>query len=287
MILFLWTISILAILMLVYGFAGNFFLKKEYYQITNKKLTEDKKIILLTDLHGCQHGKDNEKLVAKINEENPNFICISGDMTVKNGKNTERILKLLKVLANDYPIYYAPGNHEIRMPAYEEYKEELKKMGVRYLENQSVEVAEDLQIIGLDLGEYWYHKCWQKRNFTSEEMNQMVGVCEEEKFQLLLAHNPEYFPQYTKWGADLTLSGHLHGGIAILPILGGVISPSLRLFPKYDAGAFSKNGKHMIISRGLGLHHIKLRFFNVPEISVIQLTATRDEEKCSCQFTKK
>ncbi len=267
----IWIIVAFVIFMIGYGFVGNFLLKKEHYQIQSKKIKEEKKIILLTDLHGCKHGKGNRKLLAKISEEKPDFICISGDMTVKNGKHTEDVLELLRVLVQDYPIYYAPGNHEIRMPEYEEYINELKKMGVRYLENQSVEVSGDLQITGLDLGEYWYHKCWQKRNFTSEEINQMVGGCEKEKFQLLLAHNPEYFPQYAKWGADLTLSGHLHGGIAILPFLGGVISPSLRLFPKYDAGAFSKNEKHMIISRGLGLHHIKLRFFNVPEISVIQL----------------
>ena len=67
------------------------------------------------------------------------------------------------------------------------------------------------------------------------------------------------------------LSGHVHGGIARLPWIGGVISPSLRLFPKYDAGKFREQNGTMILSRGLGTHHIRLRFFNIPEISVIVL----------------
>jgi hypothetical protein len=59
--------------------------------------------------------------------------------------------------------------------------------------------------------------------------------------------------------------------MARLPLLGGVISPSLRLFPKYDAGQYESRGRFMILSRGLGLHDIKFRFFNVPEISCIKL----------------
>ena len=73
-------------------------------------------------------------------------------------------------------------------------------------------------------------------------------------------------------------SGHVHGGIMRLPKLGGVISPSLRLFPKYDAGQFEENGHKMVLSRGLGLHHIKLRFFNRPEISVINLSCQKAEK---------
>ena len=134
-------------------------------------------------------------------------------------------------------------------------------------------------ITGLDLPEYWYHKCWQKRELTKERLNELIGVCRKNECNILLAHNPEYFPQYTKWGADLTLSGHVHGWIARLPVLGGVIAPSLRLFPAYDAGEFEKNGHHMIISRGLGLHHIKLRFFNRPEISVIKLSCHLREKQ--------
>jgi len=271
------TLGILVIGMLIYGALLNSFPKTEYYEIFTDKINADVKLVFLTDLHGCVHGKENETLIHMIEKEEPDFICIAGDMTVKNGKGIKEAVSLLKTLREKYPIFYAPGNHEIRMEEYDSYKKMLQEIQVSYLENAG-KTEKGIRIIGLDLDEYWYHKCWQKRDFTEEHLTELLGKNESEQYSILIAHNPEYFPQYAKWGADVTLSGHVHGGIARLPILGGVIAPSLRLFPKYDAGKFEKNGKYMILSRGLGLHHIKLRFFNRPEVSVINLT---------CQFDKK
>lgn len=52
-----------------------------------------------------------------------------------------------------------------------------------------------------------------------------------------------FFDAYAGWGADLTLSGHIHGGIVRIPGIGGVISTSYRLFPKYDGGYYEQNQK--------------------------------------------
>ncbi|MCH5252512.1 MAG: metallophosphoesterase [Lachnospiraceae bacterium] len=275
----LWISLVVAIILfLLYGFAENFFPVIKHYEIVSKKIKKETVFVLLSDLHACQIGRNNEKLWHMIQSVSPDFICIAGDMTVKNGTHTERVLAFLTKLSGEYPVYYAPGNHEIRMPEYEAYKETVKKAGVCYLENNSTVTSDNIRITGLDLPEYWYHKCWQKRIFTTEEMTELIGRNEKQAFSLLLAHNPEYFEQYADWGADLVLSGHIHGGIARLPFLGGVISPSLRLFPRYDAGEFERTGSRMVISRGLGLHHIRLRFFNRPEVSVIKLSCLLKEK---------
>lgn len=264
-------ICIFIVLFLLYGFLSNFFLKMEAYEIISDKIAADTVFVLLTDLHGCRHGKGNDRLLGKIKEISPEFICIAGDMTVKNGKGTEGVLSFITGLAQQYPVYYAPGNHEIRMPEYDEYRHRLRASDIHYLENETAQAGRHIVITGLDLPEYWYHKCWQKREYSVETMTALLGEKKTEDFCIMLAHNPEYFPYYAAWGADLTLSGHIHGGIARLPVLGGIISPSLRLFPRYDAGEFECRGKKLVVSRGLGLHHIKLRFFNSPEISQIKL----------------
>ena len=105
----------------------------------------------------------------------------------------------------------------------------------------------------------------------TKEMEEHLGTADRRHFQILMAHNPDYFEDYVNWGADLVLSGHVHGGIMRLPVLGGVISPSYQIFPKYDAGIFSSGTGKMIISTGLGCHSIKIRLFNPPEIDVITL----------------
>lgn len=273
--------SAILILLLVYGYMENDHLKVERYELETRKIKKSLRIVFLTDLHANEHGRENYKLVSRIRKENPDILCVTGDMVVKNGVHTERVLSLLKRLSQDYPVYYSPGNHEIRLEQYEEYKDALLRFGVHYLENKSVFLPDyNIRITGLDLPEHWYHKVWDKRVFTVEEMNSLVPMEETEKpaLQLLMAHNPEYFPTYQQWGADLTLSGHIHGGIAILPFLGGVLSPSLRIFPKYDQGLKKENEKYILISRGLGLHHIKLRFFNPPELSVINLSCQAEEK---------
>lgn len=271
MILFL-IIGIVLVFLLLCGFLYQYFPVIETYEIESEKLISSQRIVLLTDLHGCRHGKNNEKLLRMIDSARPDYICIAGDMTVKSGLYTEDIVRLMRDLIEKYPVYYASGNHEIRMPDYENYRYGLSQMGVQYLENQDVPIGGNVMIYGLNLPEYWYHKIWQKREMRCEDLTDLLGSCRTDCFTILLAHNPEYFLSYAQWGADLTLSGHIHGGIVRLPRLGGVISPALQLFPAYDAGYFEERGHHMVLSRGLGLHHIKLRFFNRPEISVINLS---------------
>ena len=65
------------------------------------------------------------------------------------------------------------------------------------------------------------------------------------------------------------MSGHLHGGIIRLPFLGGVISPQMQIFPRYDRGLYKLDGKKLIVNAGLGDHTIKMRINNPPEMVVI------------------
>ena len=86
-----------------------------------------------------------------------------------------------------------------------------------------------------------------------------------------MAHNPVYMEAYKKWGADLVLCGHLHGGIVRIPWLGGVISPQFRLFPKHSGELTKEGEQNMVVSKGLGTHTIKIRFLNMAEVIVLHI----------------
>ena len=75
------------------------------------------------------------------------------------------------------------------------------------------------------------------------------------------------------------VSGHVHGGFMRLPILGGVLTPAFKLFPKYDGGEFREGTATMILSRGLGTHTLPIRIFNPGELVVIHLESGRLTEK--------
>ena len=258
----------------------------EYYNVEAEKLPENfngSKIVLITDLHNHSFGEGNCRLLEAINKENPDYIMIAGDLLIKGQSfATETALNLLEKLCEKYPVYYAPGNHEKRLGELEEtkhdfrtgYIEKIKKIGVKYLVNESEFLKKGNQSIcisGLDIDSIYYKKGMHRPKLNKEEMDGLLAGQNKQTYRILLAHNPEYFETYAKWGADLVLSGHFHGGIMILPLIGGVIAPSFQLFPKYDFGQFQLGNSTMILSRGLAVHSIKIRIFNVPELSVITL----------------
>ena len=91
-------------------------------------------------------------------------------------------------------------------------------------------------------------------------------------FWILLAHrNDRFAGQYSLLGADLTLSGHGHGGIVRLPFTDGLLSTDRTLFPSHTAGFYEDNGSTVFVSRGLGNSGPSLRLFNRPELAVLTL----------------
>ncbi len=267
------------------------FVVKEY-TCSSRKLHQEGKIVLLSDLHNKSFGKDNRKLMEAIHRQNPDMIVIAGDMYTSapkedNGKTADFVCRL----AEKYPVYYGNGNHEHKTKLYTDvfgdlysnYANRLKEAGVVMLENERVTLPSyNMEILGSEIGREYYGKLKTKKMPVSY-MDDLLGKAPKDEFALLIAHNPDYFETYAAWGADLTVSGHVHGGLMVLPFLGGVISPSLRLFPKYDGGEF-REGKHtMILGRGLGTHTLPIRIFNPGELVVIYLKpekGTFDRKLC-------
>lgn len=239
--------------------------------------------VLLSDLHNVSYGEGNSRLLQEIRNENPALVLVAGDMlTAGKEPEMDAAMSLMDALTRSYQVYYANGNHEHRMKmnqerygdSYERYTNAIKSFGVRLLENSSVELDVEgakLAVWGLELpGEYF--RKGRAEVLTAEEITRMLGSPLPDSFNILLAHHPVYCEAYAAWGADLTLSGHLHGGIVRLPFLGGIVSPQLRLFPKYDRGLYKVGNRKLIVSAGLGSHTIPLRVNNPPEMIVIDFT---------------
>lgn len=259
-----------------------------HYHISSKKIKSDVTIVMLADLHNQKYGENNEILLGEIEKNSPDFVCLAGDMLIGHTKIPyETGQKLVMELAKKYPVFYGLGNHEARMrkqteiygTRYENYMEPIKALGTHVLINESTGFSvgdNQFQIFGYDLPLKYFEK-FNRYVFEPCQVEEALGSCEgaDDCYQILLAHNPIYFKQYAAWGADLTLSGHLHGGIIRLPLLGGVITPQAKLFPRYSAGKYKIGEKRMIVSRGLGTHTIPIRFNNKPELSVIHLSPAK------------
>ena len=103
------------------------------------------------------------------------------------------------------------------------------------------------------------------------ELERHCGRADQSRFQILLLHSPLFFNNCRHWGADLTLSGHFHGGTIRLPLLGGIMTPQYQFFLPWCAGRFDKEGKTMIVSRGLGTHSVNIRLNDRPQLIHITL----------------
>ncbi|RDU22975.1 metallophosphoesterase [Anaerosacchariphilus polymeriproducens] len=268
---------------------GLLYRETKLFEITRDEVRLEKvkgkniKIAFLSDLHNYSYGNDNDIIVEAIKSEKPDLIIISGDMIIAkpNRKNFDVALSLLKRLPSIAPVYYANGNHEYRMKIYEDtyengysyFKESLKNCGIQLLENEKHEInihGNLCSIYGLEI-EREYYKRGKKVLMKDEYLKEVLGTSNEKKLNLLIAHNPIYFPEYAKWGADITFSGHLHGGLIRIPGIGGIVSPQMELFPKYDAGIYDLNGRKLILSRGLGAHTIHIRIFNRAELKILNV----------------
>lgn len=263
---------------------GNRFIVKNY-KISTEKTKHSHKFVVLADLHGKEYGEQNRKLLAAIDEQKPTGVLIAGDMlTAAPGEPFHHVIKFLGEISDRYPVFYGNGNHEYRLKLYpenygtmaEEYTRGLSNIGICPLCNEST-MPEDEKIViyGLEIDREYY-KRGRRTPMNVEYLREKLGTPDKTKFNILLAHNPEYFKVYAAWGADLVISGHVHGGIMRLPLLGGVIAPSLAVFPKYSGGLYEETTKEghksvMILSHGLGSHTIPIRIFNPGQLVVLEL----------------
>lgn len=275
-------INIFIIFAIISYVIGLFWIDTTKYTISSKKVPKSfdgYKILQLSDLHSRSFGKNSKKLLSKIEEENPDIIVLTGDMVNSKDTDFSSFYELIKSLSTSYTVYYIPGNHEQRLPlnTYNSLISTLLQNNVKVLTNKTEYIIKNSDFItlhGFNLPLLYYNnrlKDESHKELTTNTITQSIGSSQENTFNILLSHNPLYFKTYKNWGADLTLSGHMHGGIIHLPIIGGLLSPERTLFSQYSAGKYTFEESTLIVNRGLGNGTINLRVFNNPEISVITL----------------
>lgn len=275
-----------------------------HFQVSSSKIPKSfdgYKILQLTDLHGKQFGVGNSELLEKINEIKPELIVFTGDMINSNNDFEQVFLALGAELALKYPVYCISGNHEDRMAInksknkkFNRLKKALAEKGVHYIDNQKVELKKSgavINLYGLNCPLRYYAADFRRRKNKTQPLHpnnitKLIGEANKSKYNLMLMHIPFYFEGYAAWGADLTLCGHIHGGLIRLPFFGGLLSPDITFFPKYDAGRFDKDGRTMIVGRGLGgSGRLKIRVNNPPEIVVV--TLKQEENKVADRINRR
>ena len=228
------------------------------------------RILQLSDLHGAEFGRDNQRLLQAAREAAPDLIVLTGDL-LDSFRETPRdyAVTLTAALADIAPTYFVTGNHEWALPGTRELKEQLREAGAEVLDNRFTVLERpgaSLVLAGIDDPNGFADQ--KAPEALAEEVRAACpGTC-----WLLLAHrNDRFMDQYSRLGADLVVSGHGHGGLIRLPFTDGLVSVERTLFPSYTAGFYQENGADLFVSRGLGNSGRTFRLFNRPELAVLTL----------------
>lgn len=253
----------------------------EEYTIKSERITQDMKIVLISDLHNSEFGEKNQKLVQKIKEQKPDLILLAGDIINEDGRDSHIAVELVHQLEGTAPVFYSLGNHEEEYIARKtsDLVTELKNAGAVVLDQE----YSDLKIQGnsVRIGGMYDYAFGNEGAVSKESMDAKIyqfltDFQNTDSFTIMMAHRPDSFiwgEASSHWKMDLVVSGHNHGGQVIIPGIGGLYGGDQGWFPKYVDGIHHfKSVKNMVITRGLGSSHEKLpRFHNIPEVVVIHL----------------
>ncbi|MBQ7584457.1 MAG: metallophosphoesterase [Lachnospiraceae bacterium] len=253
--------------------------KVSHYNLSDPRVKKDVRLAVLADLHNCMCEDGGRQLFHAIDTEKPDVVIIVGDMVdARQRTDPESTMKVMKLIHESYPVIYGMGNHEKKLLAADSLHRE-RRLFLRGLKDAGLKILSDsykylddtgIKVSCLDLP-IWYFRRIEDPGLSTEQIREKLGDIDRTYYNILIAHDPQYFETYSDYGPDLVLSGHMHGGVIRLPYLGGFVSPKLKLFPRYDAGVFERNGTKMIISRGLGMHTIRVRVNNSPELVIVDI----------------
>lgn len=258
------------------------------YSVSLENLTSPVHVILLSDLHGKSFGRENSRLIAKIEEQTPDVIFLDGDMIDRSADQTDvqELLRLIERLHEIAPVYFGPGNHELEyMQTDASLLTQVAEAGAVVVNDSYADVtlAGQPLRIGGTMGHAFYFGRSEEEFSSSPEYQFLKEFEDTDVPKICLAHMPDTFifnGAYNLWNVDLVLSGHTHGGLIRLPFIGGLYAPMQGWFPEYDRGYFCL-GEHMqmVISAGLSGHGVILRINNPPEVVVIDLVPETTKER--------
>ena len=266
---------------------------KRTVAIYDSKVKKKLKICFVSDLHNYSC---TPKFYEDIKEYNPDVILCGGDSITANvGQNEDNAYNFLKILSEIAPTYTALGNHEYRAKIYPdvygdmypEFEKKMAEYGITILSNNSKLFEEENILVSAAEIDRRFYKKMKKTPMEDGYIESLLGPIDKDKYNILLAHNPDYFKSYNAYGSDLIFSGHLHGGLIRIPFLHGIAHPGVRFFPHYSGGVYNDNGKpiayadgyvsskndviRLIVSCGIGFHTLAIRLFNPGELIFVTI----------------
>ena len=230
----------------------NYSLETEDWTISSTRLPEafsGLRVTLLTDLHGAGFGPENQRLLEAVAESRPDLIAICGDLADRL-TDREMLSPLLRELTAIAPTYYVSGNHEWSRSDAEDLLAQIADCGVTVLRGDYVLLEREGQTMVLAGVEDPI--AYADQVTPARLMERIRGEIPGDPYVLMLCHRNNTLELWSGLETDAVLSGHGHGGVIRLPLVGGLLSVERTFFPKDCEGLYTRERTTQAVSRGLG-----------------------------------
>jgi uncharacterized protein len=228
------------------------------------------KIGILTDIHAVEPWMPASRIATiaqRLNALKPDLIVLLGDYVCALRRRFRSAIvpvaswvAALKGLRAPLGVYAVLGNHDHWTDEAPLIRHEFKEAGIHLLENAAIPLKRGGRRIWLaGLGD------------QLEELHDLPGTLRQiggDEPAILLAHEPYIFKNVPD-RITLTLSGHTHGGQVYVPFVGRPAIP--HGLANYAYGHVQEDGRHMVVSSGLGVTAFPVRFLVPPEIALVTL----------------
>ncbi len=287
------------------GFGGYALAEPFRLNITRYRLTPPRwprqlklRVAVIADLHVCYPWMSLERvrqIVARTNALAPDIVLLPGDFVP-----SYRMKKFSKDVPHDEwagvlaglqaPLgrHAVLGNHDWwedvavqrRRKGPTPAGEALRRAGIPVYENDAARFEKDGEAFWLaGLADQWAY--WPKRDRYqsfrrrgkvdydgAHDLPGTLAKITDDAPVVLMVHEPDIFPNVPDRVA-LTICGHTHGGQVRL----GGYAPFVpsKFGTRYIYGHIVEGGRDLIVSAGLGVSGLPLRFGRPPEIVVIEL----------------
>ncbi|MGW4151873.1 metallophosphoesterase [Micromonospora chersina] len=224
------------------------------------------RIATVSDIHlGPLRGRAHtERIVAMINRLDADLVAVVGDLVDGSVAELGAAAEPLRDLRSRYGSFFVTGNHEY-YSGVEEWVREVDRLGLRVLQNERQEIrarggvldlagVNDVTAAGTGLA-------------APADYAAALGDRDPSRPVVLLAHQPVAAHEAAKFGVDLQLSGHTHGG-QMVPF-----NLLVKLQQPVVSGLGEVDGTKVYVTNGAGFWGPPVRVGAPPQVTLVELRA--------------
>ncbi|MBX7269705.1 metallophosphoesterase [Micromonospora sp. Llam7] len=222
------------------------------------------RIATVSDIHiGPLRGRAHtEQIVAAINRLEVDIVAVVGDLVDGTVTELGGAAAPLRGLRSRHGSYFVTGNHEY-YSGVEEWVTEVDRLGLRVLQNQRLEIAARGGV--LDLAGVNDVSAAGSGVSAPPDYGAALGDRDPSRPVVLLAHQPVAALEAAKYGVDLQLSGHTHGG-QMVPF-----NLLVQLEQPVVSGLGEVDGTKVYVTNGAGFWGPPVRVGAEPQITLVEL----------------